>query len=194
MPTIKDVARLAGASPGTVSAVLNEKPGVRPELVKRVKDAMEALHYRPDYVARSLRTKQTHSIGMVIPNIENTFFAEMVRAVQDAARQARYFVTLCITNDDPSEEEGYLTRLSSRHVDGILLATTFQHVAQIPQPRWPCPLVLVDRCLPGGFQGDAVVINNVAAPYKGTRHLIEFGHTRIAVITGPPNISTATGA
>ena len=167
MHTMKDVARLADVSVATVSAVLNSKPAVRPKLVKRVKDAMEALDYRPDYVARSLRTRLTHSIGMVITNIANAFFAEMLRGVQDAARQAQYSVILCITNDDPAEEERHLITLYSRRVDGILLATTLQHVAQIPQARWPCPMVLVDNALPG-FQGDAVLVDSRAAAYKGT--------------------------
>jgi LacI family transcriptional regulator len=190
MHKMTDVARLADVSVATVSAVFNSKPGVRPELVKRVKDAIEALDYRPDYVARSLRTRLTHSIGMVIPDIENAFFAEMIRGVQDAARQARYSVILCITNDDVGEEKLYLTTLYSRRVDGILLGTTLQHVAEIPRTRWPCPMVLVDNALPG-FQGDAVLVDNKAAAYQGTKHLIELGHTRIGVIAGPPNVSSS---
>jgi DNA-binding LacI/PurR family transcriptional regulator len=127
---------------------------------------------------------------MVITNIANAFFAEMLRGVQDAARQAQYSVILCITNDDPAEEERHLITLYSRRVDGILLATTLQHVAQIPQARWPCPMVLVDNALPG-FQGDAVLVDNRAAAYKGTKHLIELGHTRIGAITGPPEVSSS---
>jgi LacI family transcriptional regulator len=187
---MKDVARLAGVSVATVSAVLNSREWVRPVVAQRVKEAMESLDYRPDYVARSLRSKRTNTIGMVITDNASAFFAEMARGVQDAARKARYSFILCNSDEESEEEERHLITLYSWRVDGIILATTYQHGAQIPRSRRPCPIVLVDRALPG-YKADMVVIDNVAAAYKATKHLIELGHTRIGIITGPARIPTA---
>ena len=190
MHTMKDVARLSGVSVTTVSAVLNSREWVRPVVAQRVKEAMEALNYRPDYVARSLRTKQTNTIGMVITDIASSFYTEMVRGVQDTAREAHYSLILCNTDDQSEEEERHLITLYSQRVDGIILATTYQHEAQLPRGRRPCPVVLVDRVLPG-YKGDTVVIDNVAAAYTATQHLIGLGHTRIGIISGKPGIATA---
>jgi LacI family transcriptional regulator len=189
MYTMRDVARLAHVSAATVSGVLNSKRGVSPELAKRVKEAMEALKYQPDNVARSLRMRQTRTIGMVVADLASPFFVEMIRGVQNAAHGAGYSLTLYNTNDDLQEEGQVLRALHSRRVDGILLASTCQHAAQIPDAHRP-RMVLVDR-LPSGFTGDAVVLDNVGAARKATQHLIALGHKRIAIIAGRSDLSTA---
>lgn len=187
---MRDVARLAGVSVSTVSVVLNSKKHIRPEVAERVKEAMKALNYQPDLVARSLRVKRTRTVGMVITDIASHFYTEMVRGVQDAARPAGYSLTLCNTNDDSAEEDRHLGTLYSWRVDGVILASTYQHAAQIPRTRGRCPIVLVDR-LPLGFRGDAVIIDNIGAACAATRHLIEMGHKQIALIAGRAGISTS---
>jgi LacI family transcriptional regulator, galactose operon repressor len=187
MYTMRDVARMAGVSISSVSAVINGTKKVSTKLEGRVKRAMEALKYQPDHVARSLRTKQTRTVGMVIPEVVSPFFTEMVRGVQEASHRARYSVILCTTNSEPDEEELQLATLYSRRVDGILLASGQQHMAQISRGR--CPIVLVDR-VPLGFKGSAIVVDNFQAGYEATRHLIELGHRRIGVIAGPMEVST----
>ncbi len=190
MYTIRDIARLAGVSVATVSGVLNNKPTVKLALVNRVKEAMEALDYHPDQVARSLRVRRTCTVGMVIADVTNPFFTDVIRGVEKEALTNGYSVILCDANEDPALERRYLSTLFSRRVDGVLLAPTS---SSSPQTRIHkrFPIVLIDR-IPPGFTGDAVVTDNFTAAYDGTRHLIELGHRRIAIITGQLNFSNGS--
>jgi len=186
--TIRDIARLAGVSVATVSGVLNNKPTVRPVLVERVKKAMEALDYHPDTLARSLRVRRTFTVGMVIADVTNPFFTDVIRGVEQEAQISGYSVILCDTNEDPSLERHYLGVLFSRRVDGVLLVPTKDVPAQDSLLQKSFPIVLLDR-VPMGFQGAAVTTDNFGAAYAGTRHLIELGHQRIAIITGKLSLS-----
>ncbi len=188
MYTIRDIARLAGVSVATVSGVLNNKPTVKPALVDRVKKAMEALDYHPDHVARSLRVRRTCTVGMVIADVTNPFFTEVIRGVEKEAQSNSYSVILCDANEDPALERHYLSTLFSRRVDGVLLAPTSSPSAQESRIHKRFPIVLIDR-IPLGFSGDAVVTDNFSAAYDGTRHLIELGHRQIAIISGQLNFS-----
>jgi len=187
--TMRDVARLARVSVATVSAVVNGKPCVRPPLVKRVQEALEALDYHPDHVARSLKVRRTTTIGVVIPDFASGFFVEAVRGIEDAARKAGYSILLCNSNDDASEEKRYLSVLLSRRVDGILLASTNPNSIGPSRSRPGVPVVLFDR-IPLGYKGPAVVINNSEAAYQVTQHLISLGHRRVAFIAGRLDLST----
>jgi LacI family transcriptional regulator len=186
--TIRDIARLAGVSVATVSGVLNNKPTVRPGLVDRVKKAMEALDYHPDQVARSLRVRRTCTVGMVIADVTNSFFTEVIRGVEREAQGNGYSVILCDSNEDRALERHYLSTLFSRRVDGVLLAPTSSPFAQESHIHKRFPIVLIDRT-PLGFTGDAVMTDNFSAAYDGTRHLIQLGHSQIAIITGGLNLS-----
>jgi LacI family transcriptional regulator, galactose operon repressor len=186
--TMRDVARLARVSVATVSAVANGKPIVSPALVQRVQDAMKALDYHPDHVARSLRVRKTTTIGVVIPDFASGFFVEVVRGVEDAARSAGYSVLLCNSNDDIAQEKRHLSVLFSRRVDGILLASTEPYSSGQGRTR-QAPIVLFDR-VPPGHQGPAVVIDNVRAAYQATQYLISLGHRRIALVAGRLDLST----
>jgi LacI family transcriptional regulator len=187
--TMRDVARLARVSVATVSAVVNEKQGVRPVLVKRVQDAMKALDYHPDHVARSLKVRKTTTIGVVIPDFASGFFMEVVRGVEDTARVAGYSVLLCNSNDDVSQEQRHLSVLFSRRVDGILLASTDPLSITRRHDRQNVPIVLFDRIAPG-HQGPAVVVDNKTAAYEAVKYLISLGHGRIAFIAGRLDLST----
>lgn len=181
--TMRDVARLAGVSVGSVSAVINEKGSASSALIERVKAAMEALDYHPDAVARSLKARRTHTVGMVIPDISNAFFTELMLGAETAARAKRYSVILCNSSDDPGLERQCLDTLFSRRVDGVILVPADAHVAQGRLTARRSPMVFVDR-IPPWYKGLAVVTNNLEAAYEGTRHLIELGHQRLAIITG----------
>jgi len=187
---MRDVARLAHVSIATVSAVVNGKATVRPRLVSRVQNAMQALDYHPDQVARSLKVRRTTTIGVVIPDLTIGFFVEVVRGIEDAARTASYSVLLCNSNNEAAQEQRHLTALLSRRVDGILLALTDQNAVIRSGLKSNTPLVLFDR-IPPGYTGPAVVIDNFAAAYAATQYLISLGHTRIAFISGSVHISTA---
>ncbi|HKM46763.1 MAG TPA: LacI family DNA-binding transcriptional regulator [Terriglobales bacterium] len=188
MYTIRDIARLAGVSVATVSGVLNNKPTVKPALVQRVKEAMDALDYHPDQVARSLRLRHTCTVGMVIADVTNPFFTDVIRGVEKEAQSNGYSVILCDANEDPVLERHYLSTLFSRRVDGVLLAPTSSPPPHESRVHKRFPIVLIDR-IPLGYVGDAVMTDNFSAAYEGTRHLMELGHRKIAIITGQLNLS-----
>src|ERR1700761_5042822 len=189
---MRDVARLAGVSVATVSAVANDKQIVRPAVVARVQDAMKVLHYQPDHVARSLRVRRTTTIGVVIPDLASAFFVDVVRGVEDTARAAGYSVLLCNSNDDAAQEKLHMRTLLARRVDGILLASTDLYAAgPNSSAASDTPIVLFDR-IPPNFQGAAVVIDNVEAAYRATRYLIDLGHRDIAFIAGRTDLSTGS--
>jgi LacI family transcriptional regulator len=186
---MRDVARLARVSVATVSAVVNGKSSVRPLLVKRVQNAMRALDYHPDHVARSLKVRKTTTIGVVIPDFASGFFVEVVRGIEDVARTAGYSVLLCNSNDDAAQEQRHLHALFSRRVDGILLASTDPNSVGRREFGRNTPIVLFDR-IPPGYEGPAVVIDNLDAAYEATRYLISLGHRKIAFISGRLDLST----
>ena len=187
MHTMKDVARLAEVSTATVSAVLNSKPGVRPKLVKRVKDAMESLNYRPDYVARSLKVRRTNTIGVVVPEFTNPFYPEIMRGMEDVARRSGYSVIFCDSYEDRDLDHTHLSMLVSRRVDGVLMAPADPYDARDLLTRHRIPFVFFDR-VPRGFPGPAVIIDNIEASRNATRYLIGLGHERNAVATWLPQL------
>jgi LacI family transcriptional regulator, galactose operon repressor len=189
--TMRDVARLAGVSVATVSAVANEKQVVRPAVVARVQDAMKALNYHPDHVARSLRIRKTSTIGVLVPDFTSGFFVDVVRGVEDAARVSGYSVLLCNSNDATDQEETHIKALLSRRVDGIILASTDVYSIGTNQFGSSTPFVLFDR-IPNGYRGPAVVIDNFEAAYRATQYLLQAGHKDLAFIAGRMDLSTAS--
>lgn len=188
--TIRYVARLAKVSTATVSFVSNGKARVSERLKRRVMEAMEALDYHPSQVARSLRSARTHTLGVVIPQLTNPFFGEIMRGVEDEARKCGYSVIFSNSNEDPELERRQLNTLFARRVDGVLLSSSNAlpggHLA-----KRRFPLIYVDRT-PPGFSGIAVISDNLGASQEATRHLLNLGHTRIAIITGPLNLPVCT--
>jgi LacI family transcriptional regulator len=191
MHTIRDVARLAGVSVPTVSKVLNNKGPVSAKLTKRVMDAMKAIDYQPDHVARSLKVRKTNTIGVIVPDILGWFWVEVIKGIENEARSQGYSVILCDSAEDPAVEEMNINTLFARRVDGILLDPTTGFRAHERFSRRRLPLVLFDR-VSAGFKGAAVIVDNFGAACAATRHLIELGHERIAIITGPLNLSPAS--
>src|SRR3954468_10326977 len=120
MPTIRDVAAYARVSPSTVSHVLNGTRFVDPQTEVRVRTAIEALGYRPNSVARSLRRRTTSTIGLLVPDISNPFFAEIARAIEDAGFSAGYNVILCNSDGSETKEIAYVDVLLSKQVDGLI--------------------------------------------------------------------------
>ena len=190
--TMRDVARLAGVSVATVSAVINGSAVVSEGRTQRVRDAMEALDYYPDQVARSLKVGRTDVIGMVVPDITNIFFPLVIRGAEDAARTHGYSVILCDAEDDPEEERRHLNTLFSRRVDGVLIACSDPSAAYDRLMRRRFPIVFVDR-IPRGLTHNGISTDNVEAGARATNHLIELGHERIAFITGQLGLSPHFG-
>jgi LacI family transcriptional regulator len=186
--TIRDIARLAGVSVVTVSRVLNNKPTVKAKLVQKVKQAMEALDYHPDQVARSLRVRRTFTAGMVVADVTNPFFTDVIRGIEQEAELSGYSVILCDTNEDPELEQQYMSTLFSRRVDGVPLIPTSSQLVLKRHIQRRFPIVLIDR-VPQDLTGAAVMTDNLAAAYEGTWHLIELGHRKMAIIAGRLDLS-----
>ncbi len=185
MSTIKDVAALAGVSFTTVSHVLNNTRPVSAQARARVLAAVDEIGYLPSAVARSLRRSETKIVGVLVPNVRNPFFAELVVGVEEWCRQAGYSVFLCNSDNDPKHQQSYLRTLLEKRIDGLLLssagdtdalATTFRHAS--------VPVVTVDRLVPGA-RADRVSVNNQAGAMAAVRHLMSLGHRRIGCVSGP---------
>jgi LacI family transcriptional regulator len=189
--TIHDVARLAGVSVATVSNVVNESRPVAPETRERVRRAVAALGYTPHAAARSMRGRGSGLVGLIVADITNPFFTSLVQSVERAANAHGYAVLLCNSDEDQAREERSLQLLRTQRVDGIILAATGQasagRAAALAQLR--VPVVLVDRGLPE-FGLDAVILDNRRAALEATRHMLGFGHQRVAMIAGPASVST----
>ncbi|MFF5262707.1 LacI family DNA-binding transcriptional regulator [Actinomadura viridis] len=190
MASVKDVARHAGVSVATVSRVLNDSVPVLPGTRDRVLAAVAELGYRPNAVARSLRTDATRTIGLVIGDILNPFFTELARAVEDEARALGYSVVIGNADERPDRQDHYVGTLLERRVDGLLLCPTAEVTPLVrDMVRDGRPLVFLDRTLPG-LDVPAVRVDGGAAIAELVRHLYALGHRRVAFITGPALLST----
>ncbi len=181
MVSIKDVARAAGVSTATVSRVLSNGLHVRPEVRERVMAVVERLEYRPNLVARSLRSQQSNTIGLIVSDISNPFFTALSRAVEDAAYEQGFSVLLCNTDEDPEKEAIYLNLMRDTSVAGAIMSPTRQTIANFADSNLPFPIVVVDRSV-SNSDVDAVLLDNVDAAYRLTTHLIERGYRRIAAL------------
>jgi LacI family transcriptional regulator len=192
MATVHDVAQHAGVSTSTVSHVLNGTRFVSDELRERVMAAMRELDYTPNAAARMLTLKRSHTIGLIVSDIRNPFFASVARGVEDVAQERGYTLVLCNSDENADRETACLNALETRAVDGVLLASAGvadEHLSRLVKAGFP--IVLVDRDLPE-LGAPAVLLDNEGAAYSAVRHLITRGHRRIAMISGRAAISTTT--
>ncbi len=189
MATIAQVARRAGVSTATVSRVLNGKP-VRSDMAQAVHRAAGELDYSPDRTARSLRRRYSDVVALVVPDIENPFFTSLARGVEDVAQAAGLSVVLCNSDDDPAKEERYLSIAVSDNMAGVILAPASPTPRLEPLLQRQRVVVVLDR--PVQAPVDQVFFDNVALGREATRRLLERSFTRIACITGPREVSTAT--
>jgi len=181
MPGIKDVAEAAGVSTATVSRVISNGLHVRPEVRERVLLAIEQLGYRPNLVARSLRSQQSSTIGLIVSDIGNPFFSSLSRAVEDTAYEQGFNVVLCNTDENPEKEASYLNLMQDTNVAGVIIAPTRQTTITLTNADISFPTVKVDRSLPSG-DIDVVLLDNVDAAYRLTTHLVEQGYQRIGAL------------
>jgi LacI family transcriptional regulator len=191
MATIKDVAALAGISYTTVSHVVNKTRPVSEEVRIKVEAAIKSLDYVPSAVARSLKAKTTATIGLLVPNSLNPYFAELARGIEDYCERNGYCVILCNSDDNPDKQRSYLRVLLEKRIDGLIVASAggdaglAEGLAGVRTP-----MVIVDRGLEG-VNADLVRIDHEYGAYLATRHLLELGHRDIATIGGPATTSVA---
>lgn len=187
--TIKDIARLSEVSITTVSKIINGKDhDISQGTIDRVKGIMEAHHYVPNKLAGSLITKTTSTIGLIIPDITNPFFPELVRGAEDRASEAGYSLYFCNSDDQLDKEERYIKSLKAQMVDGLIFtaASEERERAKVFE-NINMPVVLVDRMVDMEEVKASILVDNETGAFKGTRHLIDLGHKQILHITGPKN-------
>jgi len=191
MSTIKDVALRAQVSVATVSHVVNDTRFVSEAARARVQQAIAELHYVPSALARSLKSNRTHTVGMMIPNSSNPYFAEIIRGIEDSCYEAGFNVILCNSDDDPLRQSTYVRLLSEKQVDGLIVMSSGTDAELLQTLRAAkMPLVLVDREI-DDLVADLVEVNHEAGGFLATQHLLQLGHRRIACIAGPHGLSSA---
>jgi LacI family transcriptional regulator len=190
--TLKDVAALARVHPATASRALNPETRllVREDTAQRVLEAAAELGYRPNTVARSLRTRRSHSVGVLIPDLNNPLFPPIVRGIEDRLAAAGYVALIGNTDGDPERERMLFEQMRARHVDGLVLATVHLGDPLLAESaRADLPVVLMNR-LAHDYSLPSVSVDNERGVRMAVSHLAGLGHTRIAHIAGPQEVST----
>ncbi|HEU5141005.1 MAG TPA: catabolite control protein A [Bacillales bacterium] len=183
--TIYDVASEAGVSMATVSRVVNGNPNVKPSTRKKVLDAIERLGYRPNAVARGLASKKTTTVGVIIPDISNIFFSELARGIEDIATMYKYNIILCDSDQNKEKELHLFNTLLEKQVDGIVFMggrISDEHITEFKQS--PVPVVLAATVDEQG-ETPSVNIDYKQAVYDAVSDLIQKGHQRVAMVSGP---------
>lgn len=172
----------------TVSRALNGKAEVSPDVKRRILEYAQTLGYRPNRWARSLVTQRSHMIGVVIPEIAHSFFAEVLSGAEDALDRSGYDILLCHSRLDAARERSEVEALTASHIDGLLVAPVQPEKSPdlyLELEQRQVPFVLVDRFFPG-YEFPSVRLDDAAAGYEATMFLLKLGHRRIAHIAGPP--------
>jgi LacI family transcriptional regulator len=189
MTSIRDVAKRAGVSPITVSRVINNDSYVSAETRRRVEEAINELNYIPNALGPSLRSKRTQTLALVLSDITNPFWTTVARGVEDTANKHGYHIIIGNTDELPEKQEEYLVFLLKKQVDGFLLVPASSRSLDTLQKRHT-PFVVLDRRVTDA-EVDTVRGDSEEGAYTLTKHLIELGHQRIAIISGPQHVSTA---
>jgi LacI family transcriptional regulator len=190
--TLKDVARRAGVHPGTASRALNVETRalVNGETAERVLAAAEELGYRPNPIARGLKTSRSYTVGVLIPDLTNPLFPPIVRGIQDRLEEAAYTPLIANTDNDPDRERADFEAMRARQVDGLITATARRDHGLPPDlEQVSLPVVLVNRRLEDGAR-PSVVADDRKGVGLAVEHLISLGHRRIAHLAGPQELST----
>jgi DNA-binding LacI/PurR family transcriptional regulator len=185
--TIYDVAKIAGVSPSTVSRVMNSPEIVAEDTRQKVANAVKELSYIPNMMAANMPRRRTNYIGLIIPDITNIFFSNLVRGVQDVCEKHGYSV-LVVNSDDSQEKEGrYLKLLYSRRVDGVILTVAGYREEEFPEEELfllkKMNIVLIDREI-NGMMTPIVKVNNFAGAYSAVKYLLTMGHKKIMYLAG----------
>lgn len=189
--TLKDVAMLAGVSVTTVSNVVRGWPYIAEDTRQKVQEAIAELGYSPHPIAQGLRTGQMQTIGFVVPDISNPYFASIVSVAEDVAQEHQYTVIIFSSHEDPTRQTECIRRAANRMVDGLLIAPVATTPLQSSDFRnLTVPMVLIDR-VPQDYTGASCALNNFRVGQMATEHLYQLGHRRIAHISGPPMLRAA---
>lgn len=188
MATIREVAKLAGVSPATVSRVFNGQ-NVSPDRTDAVRTAARALSFTPNRAARTLRTKRSSLIALVVPEIRNPFFSDIARGVEDVGSSRGYSLVICNTDADADKERQYLRVVGTENMAGAIVAPISAQTSVDHLLTHRCAVVSIDRSLHNGV--DCVKVDNEAAGRLATRELYRRGYRTIGCLTGPRGMETA---
>ncbi|MGJ7915858.1 LacI family DNA-binding transcriptional regulator [Massilia sp. LXY-6] len=188
MATMKQVAERAGVSISTVSHVINNTRTVSDDVRRRVLGIIDEMRYVPSAVARSLKNDKTNTIGVLVPNNSNPYFAELIRWIEDAAFESGYHIILCNAHGDAHKQNVYLRLLMERRIDGlVLVASGADDEHHLLLSNDSVPIIQIERALPG-LDADLVLTGQEEGAYQATRHLIDLGHRAIACVSGPADL------
>jgi DNA-binding LacI/PurR family transcriptional regulator len=190
--TIKDVAKRTGLSPSTISRALNKSGYVGPEAQRRIDEAVAELGYQPNWMARSLKGKPLHLVGLIMPEVSSLYDNAIAQSVSDALRVHSYGLILCVSNEDPEIDRGYLRMLQEKRVDGIIyvypkVGSNSSYVRELASQG--LPIIELSRQREEGLL-DAVLADNVQGAYQITKYLIDLGHCRIGLVLGETELTT----
>ncbi|WCK56450.1 LacI family DNA-binding transcriptional regulator [Aneurinibacillus sp. Ricciae_BoGa-3] len=187
MLKMEDVARLANVSTATVSRVLSNNKNVSNKTRKKVLDIINQVEYKPNRLAANLRKNTSETVAVILPDIANPFFAEIVKGFRDEALKSGYYILLCDTGNNTRQEEEFVKLVKERLVDGIILATARMAKDEIYKLSQEIPVVLACEYI-DDYEIPTVSIDNISAAREATEYLIEQGHTEIGLITGPLDV------
>lgn len=189
MATIREIAARAGVSVATVSRTFSHPQFVRPQTLDKVREAVDALGYRPNAIARHLRRKRNETVIVIVPQIQNTFFSGIIQGIENVAHDHGFKILLGETRDDQGRLDHYADMVSMRIADGLILLGSLLPTVVKDAIRLQCvsPIPLILACERfEGLECPHVAIDNVAAAEAAVRHLAGEGCMRIAIISGPP--------
>lgn len=189
--SLRDVAKRAGVSPMTVSRVINNAAGVKQETRQRVTEIIASMGYIPNRLAQGLISQRTGTIGLILPDVANPFFAHVLRAAEMTARREGYRLLVCNTEGDAALERDYIQNLIAHQVDGLIVAPVGDRSrgGLLPLIQRKYPLVLLDRSV-DGIECDLVQGDSAGGARRLVQHLVAIGHRRIAMILGPDDVSS----
>lgn len=192
--TIKDVAKASGLSISTVSRAINKTGYVSEDTRQRVERVIEELEYRPNWMAQSLKGKPSNLVGLIIPDISNVYYTAIAQSVSATLRQRNYDLILCVSNEDPALDLGYLKMLREKRVDGIIYVHPSKgdnsaYVRKLVEDG--LPVIELNRQRDQDYL-DAVLADNRQGGFQATRHLIRLGHRRIGLILGETTLETGS--
>ena len=189
--TLKDIGKEVGVSATTVSRALNNKPDISYQVKQKIKEVAERLGYSPNALARSLKAKKTSSIGVLIADIADPFFAPIVKGIENTARQMGYSIILCDTGGEYEQEKLALQMMLEKRVDGLLITpcqTEYGDILELERKK--VPFVLLGRHF-DVVESDYVITDEIGGAFSATDYLIKKGHKKILFINGPDYISSA---
>lgn len=191
--TIKEIAKLAEVSTATVSKILNKKDNnISDATRQRVLDIVKEQNYIPNTIARSLVTRQTKTIGLVIPDIANPFFPELARGAEDKASESGYNIIFCNTDDNLEKEEKYINMLQEKMIDGIIFTQSAKRTKGFKKLTiGSTPIILIDRDMNLEGVVGKVLVDNFTGAYEGVSYLLKNGYEKIAFITGALTSNTS---